>query len=246
MGMPGHISAQRFWRAEYQPANYDPTYKFFTLYELASKELSTKGHQDRVMTWELYVSSAMDFSNYKETYWDHVYGSMPYACYAEYGPENYNLVALIAPKDEGGNVEDVFTEDVINQLAGMDGVYAANLYRYGTDQMPKKTAAKERYTHELVIQLKDARRGCASWDAFVAENKAVAGLDISICNYVSMMPRLKECERWDTPRDRAIAALFHMFVSLPGFHAGSGYVKMTDVLTPAIKENLKKLEEKTE
>lgn len=64
MGMPGHIAAQRFWRAKYQPKVYDPTYRFWTIYELRSKELSTKGHQAAILSWKMQISTAMDLSNY--------------------------------------------------------------------------------------------------------------------------------------------------------------------------------------
>ena len=108
MGMPGHISAQRFQRAKYQPKSYDPTFEFWTIYELRSKALSTKGHQEAVMSWKMQISTAMDLSNYKESYWDGAYGSVPYSCYAEFGKENYCLVALIGPKEGSNvNVEDV-------------------------------------------------------------------------------------------------------------------------------------------
>jgi hypothetical protein len=244
MGMPGHISAQRFWRAECQPKQYDPTYKFFTLYELSSKEESTKSHLERIMSWQLYISSAMDFRNYKESYWDLAYGSDPYSMYAEFGSENHNLVALIRSVDDKASVEQIFTPQVVEALGRMDGIYAANLYRFGTDQMPKQTASKEPFTHELILQLKDAPAGCASWDDFAARTPELAHLEISICNYVSIMPRLKACDRWDTPQDRAIAALYHMFVSLPGYHSGGQRVKQTDVLTPALKDTLEALKDK--
>ena len=87
LNMPGHIAAQRFWRSEFQPKEFDTTYKFYTLYELRSKQQSTKSHQERVMTWKMYISTAMDFQNYKESYWDHLYGSVPYASYAYHGKE---------------------------------------------------------------------------------------------------------------------------------------------------------------
>lgn len=242
MGLPGHISAQRFWRAKYQPENYDPTFKFYTIYELTSKELSTEGHRKCQQSWRMMISSAMDLKKFKESYWDGVYGSVPYACYSEYGPDNYNLVALIGVKEgESANVEDIFTMDVVNKLGAMEGVYAANLYRFAPDQMAKKTATAEQYTHQLILQLSDARDGVASWDAFAKATPELAKLDISICNYVSLMPRLKACDRFETPQDRAISSLYHMMTKLPGHYAGAGK-NMTDVLTPAIKKKLDALE----
>lgn len=245
MGMPGHISGQRFWRSEYQPKNYDPTYKFWTIYELTSKELSTKGHQAAVLSWKMMISSAMDLRDYKESYWDGVYGSVPYACFAEFGKEQDCLVALIGPKaGVEKSVQDVFTPEVINQLAEMKGVYAANLYKFGEGQMQKQTAKNENFTHQLVIQLKDARDGVASWDAFAEACPELADLDISICNYVSLHPRLKACDRYETQQDRAIASLYHMFTCLPGYHASHPAYKInyTDILTPAIKAKLEELE----
>ena len=248
MGMPGHISGQRFWQSEYQPKNADLTYRFWTIYELTDKELSTKGHQAAVLSWKMMISSAMDLSDYKESYWDGVYGSVPYACFAEFGKEQDCLVALIGPKDGVDvNVEDVLTLDVINKLAVMKGVYAANLYKFGEGQMQKKTAKKENFTHQLVVQLKDARDGIASWDALADEMAAeLDKLQISICNYVSLHPRLKQCDRYETQQDRAIASLYHMFTCLPGYHASSPVypINYTDILTPAIKQKLEALEAK--
>lgn len=124
-------------------------------------------------------------------------------------------------------------------ILSMDGVYAANLYRFGTEQMPKKTAAPEPCTHQLVVQLEDARLGCAAWDAFLAEYPELNGLEMAVTNYESMMPRLTE--QWPTPQDRAISAIAHILAGLPGFCAGEAYVKKTDVLSPALRENLKRL-----
>lgn len=238
MGMPGHISAQRFCRCAYQPAVSDDTYKYYTFYELKSKAESTKSHQDRVMTWELLISSAFDFSNYKESYWDLCASTAPYPAFAEHGRTSWNLVALIQGK-EGTDVEAMLSEERLNHLAAMDGVYAANLYRFGTEQMPKKTAAPEPCTHQLVVQLEDARLGCAAWDAFLAEYPELNGLEMAVTNYESMMPRLTE--QWPTPQDRAISAIAHILAGLPGFCAGEAYVKKTDVLSPALRENLKRL-----
>lgn len=245
LGMPGHISAQRFWRAKYQPKVWDPTYKFWTIYELTSKQKSTAGHQAAVMSWKLQISSAMDLSNYKESYWDGVYGSVPYACYAEFGKENYCLVALIGPKEgSGADVEKILTPEVVYGMADMDGVYAANLYRFGTDQMPKKSAAKEIYDHQLILQLEDARDAIASWDKFIESTPELAQLDMSVCCYVSLHPRLKQCDRYYSQEIRGISALYHMFTSLPGYHASSPTfpINYTDVLTPAVKQKLEALE----
>ena len=241
LNMPGHIAAQRFCRSEYQPAVYDETYKYYTFYELRSKQRSTLSHQERVMSWQMYISSAMDLSNYKESYWDHVCGNVPYASYASHGHDQSVLVALIAPKD-GVKVESVFTEEAVLKLAEMDGVLAANLYRFGTDQMPKQSAAPEPNTHQLVLQLADARRGCASWDAFIAELPGYDGVIAAVCNYTAVMPRITEA--WPTYQDRAIAALSHLVVSLPGFYAGQGYSKCTDILSPGIKKGLEALNAK--
>lgn len=65
------------------------------------------------------------------------------------------------------------------------------------------------------------------------------GLEMAVTNYESMMPRLTE--QWPTPRDRAISAIAHILAGLPGFCAGEAYVKKTDVLSPALRENLKRL-----
>ena len=62
---------------------------------------------------------------------------------------------------------------------------------------------------------------------------------MAVTNYDSMMPRLTE--QWPTPQDRAISAIAHILAGLPGFCAGEAYVKKTDVLSPALRENLKRL-----
>lgn len=235
MGLPGHISAQRFNRCEYQPKVYDDTFKYYTFYELTDKNESTVSHQTCQMTWKMLISTAFGFSNYKESYWDLVHSSAPYPTFADHGSTNYNLIALIQPK-EGADVEAIFTQELIEELSRQDGVYAANFYRFGTDQMPKKSAKPEPCTHQLVLQLKDARRGCASWDAFLEAHPELANVSMAVTNYESMAPRLTE--QWPTPQDRAISALAHLFVSLPGYFAGGSYVQKTEILTPAVKENL--------
>lgn len=187
------------------------------------------------------ISSAMDLSDYKESYWDGVYGSVPYASFAEFGKENYCLVALVGPKagsDKG--VEQIFTPEVIGRLADMDGVYAANLYRFGEGQMEKQSASEETYDHQLILQLEDARDVIAGWDAFAEHTPELEELDISICCYVSLHPRLKKCDRYDSQETRGIASLYHMFTCLPGYHASSPKwpIEYTDILTPALKEKL--------
>lgn len=237
LNMPGHISAQRFTLSKYQPKDADLRYKTYTFYELRSKQTSTKSHQERVMSWEMYVSSAMGFRDYKESYWDHVYGNYPYASYASHGREQNLLVALIAPKG-GADAETVFTPEQIDKIGDMPGVYAANLYRFGTEQMPKQTAAPEPNTHQLVIQLEDARDGCASWSEFVENLPGAESVEISIACYTSMMPRLTEA--WPTPQDRSLAAISHFITALPGFYAGTPDTRRTEVLIPAIKIALDK------
>lgn len=242
MNMPGHISAQRFCRSKYQPKHYfDDTFEFWTIYELRTKAESTAGHQAAIMSWKMQITSAMDFSNYKESYWDGVYGNVPYSCYSEYGQQQNCLIALI-----GGDVENVFTQDVVFELGNMDGVYAANLYHYAPDQMAKATAKKEEFTHQLIIQCEDARDAIASWDAFCEENEALKGLQIAATCYTSMHPRLKMCDSLRDEKDRAISSLYHMFTNLPGYHAANpaNPPKYTDILTPAIKQKLEMLDKK--
>lgn len=239
LGIPGAaIACQRFEQSKYQPKNYDPTFKFYTLYEVRSKELFTKGHMDTKLTWKCLISSAMDFSNYKESYWDNIYGSTPYASYAEFTSDNTVLIVQIGEK-EGISVEEVFTSEAICELGRMNGVYAANLYHISEHQMPKQTAAVEKYTHQLVIQLQDARDGIASWESFSEKYYDAAEADICVCNYDSVMPRLKACDRFATTQDRALSALYHTVTKLPGFGViVPGVSNVTDVLTPAIKKSL--------
>lgn len=248
MNMPGHISAQRFWRAKWQPKHYyDDTFQFWTIYELRSKKESTAGHQAAILSWKMMISSAMDLSNYKESYWDSVYGNIPYAAYAEYGNKNWCLIALIGAKDgEDEKVEKIFNEDVIEQLGNMDGVYACNLFRYGTDQMPKKTACKEKYQYQLIIQCSEPRDAIAGWDAFCEDCAALDELDIAATCYESLHPRLKQCDSLLDEKDRALSSLYHMMTNLPGYHASnpSYPINYTDVLTPAVKAKLEALEAK--
>lgn len=241
MNLDGHIAAQRFWRDKYQPKNYDETFKFFTLYELTSKALSTKGHQASTMTWRMMVTPAMDLSNYKESYWDEVHSSVPYASYAEFGDENHLMVALMCPK-EGSDVQvaDVFTEEVICQLGTMKGAYAANLFRYADDQMPKRTAAPEKFTHELIIQWEDTREGTASWEELIAQIPGIDQIEMAVTNYVSLHPRLKRCDSVKDEKDRALSALYHIICNMPGYHVEVPGMDMdfTDIITPAIKAKL--------
>jgi hypothetical protein len=102
--------------------------------------------------------------------------------------------------------------------------------------MPKQTAAPEKYTHQLVVQLQDARDGIASWEIFAEKYSCAEKLDLSVCNYVSVMPRLKACERFATMQDRAISALYHTATKLPGFGVVAPGSEITDILTPAIKK----------
>lgn len=245
MNLDGHIAAQRFWRDKYQPKNYDKTFKFFTLYELTSKALSTKGHQESTMSWKMMITPAMDFRNYKESYWDEVYSSVPYASYAEFGDESHVMVALIAAKEDSGvQVTDILTEAVIDRLGTMEGAYAANLFRFADDQMPKKTAAPEKYTHELIIQWQDTREGTASWEALIETLPGVEKLDMAVTNYVSLHPRLKRCDSLKDEKDRALSALYHILCNMPGYHVEVPSVPMnfTDILTTALKAKLKELE----
>lgn len=244
LGMPGAaIACQRFEQSRYQPKDYDPTYKFYTHYEVRDKELFTKGHMDTKLTWRCMISSAMDFKNYKESYWDNVYGNYPYASYAGFTNHNTVLVAQICEKD-GVSVEDVFTLEAITELGSMAGIYAVNLYRISEHQMPKQTAAPEKYTYELIAQLEDARDGIAAWEEFTKKHAGVAKLDMSICNYQSIMARLKACDRFATEQDRAISALSNIITKLPGFGVVlPGMSQVTDVLTPEIKEILEDMED---
>ena len=231
------IACQRFECSVYQPANYDSTYKFYTLYEVRDKERFTKGHMDTKMTWQCLISSAMDFSNFKESYWDNVYGNYPYASYAEFTPDNSILVAQLAGT-HADSVESVLTPAAVTELGGMKGIYAANLYRIAQHQMPKETAAAEPYSYQLICQLQDARDGIASFEAF-AKCHPLKKLEYSICNYRSVMPRLKACDRFATTQDRAISALYHSMTKLPGFGVVvPGVSQITDVLTPAIQKSL--------
>jgi hypothetical protein len=244
LGIPGAaIACQRFEQSKYQPKKYDPTFKFYTLYEVRDKELFTKGHMDTKMTWQCLISSAMDFRNYKESYWDSAYGNIPYASYAEFTSDNTILVAQFCEKSNA-SVESVFTPETVNELGTMNGVYAANLYRISEHQMPKQTAAPEKYTYQLIAQLQDARDGIASWEAYAKKLSILSTLDSCICNYVSVMPRLKSCDRFATSQDRAISALYHTATKLPGFCIDvPGVSKVTDVLTPAIKKNMDAIKE---
>ncbi len=241
MNLDGHIAAQRFCRDKYQPKDYDDTFKFFTLYELTSKALSTQGHQQSAMSWKMLITTSMDLRNFKESYWDEVYSSVPYASYAEFGDENHVMVALIAAKEGGSDkVTEVLTQEVIDQLGCMKGAYAANLFRFSDDQMPKQTAKPEIYTHELVIQWEDTREGTASWEAMLEKLPGVENLQMAVTNYVSLHPRLKRCDSLKNEKDRALSALYHMICAMPGYHVESPSrpINLTDVLTPAVKAKL--------
>ena len=234
------IAAQRFIQSKYQPKGFDPYFKWLTVYEVINKEAFVQGHIDVLSSYKCQISTAIDFGNFRESFWDNVCGNTPYASYAEFKPENNVMTVQICEKD-GLKAEEVFAPEVVYELAAMDGIYAANLYSLSEFQMAKKSAAPEIYTHQLVIQFKDARDGIASWEAFVEKYPDITRLDTSICNFVNVMPRLKACDCWwPTMQDRGLFALTHTLTSLPGFSRSSN---VEDIVTPAVKQKIDAMQE---
>lgn len=214
MGMEGSTAVQRFTLAEAQPKKKADLPKYIALYEIADKAACTKGHADRLNTWQMTVSPAFDFPSHIEGYWDPVHGTSAFAEYADYTGDK--SVLLIRAKAKGGkNVEKVFDLATLDEISKLPGFMSAMLFEYADDQMDTtKAGPAEPMSHEVVCQLSNSINAANAWDDFLKKNKDIEqDLNMEVALYEPIIDRFKAADRIKSPEWRAITFLSHAIMT---------------------------------
>ncbi len=205
--LKGTVAVQRFVLDDIQPAGASFDHKYLSVYEIDDKEACTKGHHEKMCTWEMEISSAFDVPSHREAYWDPCYGTADFAEYADSKGDRSVLVSRVIAAG-AATVEELLSKEVLKEMSELPGFLAVHLLEYGTDQ--QMTAHPDPKSHVLIAQLHNSALAAASWDAFMAERGAlIQGLETETALYTPVIDRLRAGDRVKSAEWRAITFLSH-------------------------------------
>jgi hypothetical protein len=190
MRFPGSIAVQRYILRTGKGAT-KPPHKYLAFYEIGDLAACTKGHMDNVFTSRLPISDSVEFEGVQEGYYDLVSSSKKSA-FGD-GAEGAFVVARInSLNGDDAALEAWFTSARLNTIAQLPGFKAAQLIRYGDEQM---VMFPQSHRYVAAFRVAELQTAMDAWQNYLlVQQKEQGSIDWAnavVAAYEPLFPRLR-------------------------------------------------------